>query len=77
MNVSVRLCRPDRNAYSAKSALGHPDHLKTRLRPLPCSGRPLSAIWNCMCGSRHVRTYLARIAKGFWGGPQSLPNDID
>ena len=32
--------------YSAISALGHPDHLKTRLRPPPCPGRTLSAIWN-------------------------------
>ena len=48
--------------YSTKSALGHLNHLKTRLRPLPCPGRALPAIWNYMCGGRHARTVTVSVA---------------
>ncbi len=72
LDVSVRLCRPDRSAVQRHTCSGPPDHLKARLRLLPCPGRPLSAIWNCVCGGRHARIYLARIAKGLWSWPKPV-----
>ena len=47
-DVSVRFCRPDRNAVQRHICSGPPDHLKARLRALPCLGRTLSTIWNCI-----------------------------
>ncbi len=51
-----QLCRPDVSAVQRHTCSGPPDHLKTRLRPPPCPGRTLSAIWNYMCGGRHAST---------------------
>ena len=43
-DVSVRLCRPDRSAVQRHTCSGPPDHLKARLRLLPCPRRALSAM---------------------------------
>ena len=62
----------DVSAIQRHLCSGPPDHLKTRLRPLPCPGRTLSVIWNCKpsgtsCDADRTCRTVCRTRKGTHG----------